>query len=350
MKQSYFLGGTSPSGFRTDFLDQIKKHDYFTYILKGGPGTGKSTLMKKIAASCDDESCETYFCSSDIHSLDAVVLTEKKIIVVDGTAPHVFDPLLPGVSQEIINLGDFWNKKKLTAHRETIRYCSDENSRYHNRAARYLKAAGTLCSSIMYTSENSLIKNKLDSFADRMASRILKGFKPDRYKTPEYKQLSAFTSFGYLTRDIPDYYRIYSLNDDYFAGSDRFIRKISQHISEYGITAIISKCNAFEETVYEHLLIPELKLAFMSSDFLNRNKYENSSDINFTRFYDHSILSKKKNRLSFDKKIISEIVDSASEEINTALTVHNELEKYFIESLEINKIEKFSENFIKKIL
>ena len=106
----------------------------------------------------------------------------------------------------------------------------------------------------------------------------------------------------------------------------------------------------FEETVYEHLLIPELKLAFMSSDFLNRNKYENSSDINFTRFYDHSILSKKKNRLSFDKKIISEIVDSASEEINTALTVHNELEKYFIESLEINKIEKFSENFIKKIL
>ena len=45
----YFLGGTSPTGFRSKFIEQIKKPGYYTYILKGGPGTGKSTLMKKVA-------------------------------------------------------------------------------------------------------------------------------------------------------------------------------------------------------------------------------------------------------------------------------------------------------------
>ena len=46
-KQIYFLGGTSPSGFQSKFLEQIKAPGFYTYILKGGPGTGKSTLMKK---------------------------------------------------------------------------------------------------------------------------------------------------------------------------------------------------------------------------------------------------------------------------------------------------------------
>lgn len=47
-KQIYFLGGTSPSGFQSKFLEQIKAPGFYTYILKGGPGTGKSTLMKKL--------------------------------------------------------------------------------------------------------------------------------------------------------------------------------------------------------------------------------------------------------------------------------------------------------------
>ena len=65
-------------------------------------GTGKSTLLKKIAKEfCEIDDVCIYYCSSDPNSLDAVILKKAKVIIVDGTAPHTFDPVYPGVSQII---------------------------------------------------------------------------------------------------------------------------------------------------------------------------------------------------------------------------------------------------------
>lgn len=346
MKRTFFLGGNSPSGFRSRFINQISKNGYYTYILKGGPGTGKSTLMKRIASASDDQNCDLYYCSSDIHSLDAVVLNDKKIIIADGTSPHTFDPFFPGVSQEIINLGQFWNKDYLSEHSQIIKYYSEQNAVHHKRATRYLKSAGALCDSILNTAENALLKTKLCSFTERLASGMLRSTEKCTPSLPEFKQLSAFTSYGYLTRDLPEDYTVYILNDDYFTGSDLFIRLLSEIISEHGLTAEISECSAFRDSVYEHLIIPELKTAFITADFLNKIKHENSQIINFRRFYDKTQLSQKKTHISFDKKLVTEIISSATEEIDTALSIHNELEKYYSESLDTIKLSKFTDELV----
>lgn len=44
----YFLGCSSPEGFHSFFGELCPAHSGgYTYIIKGGPGTGKSSLMKK---------------------------------------------------------------------------------------------------------------------------------------------------------------------------------------------------------------------------------------------------------------------------------------------------------------
>ena len=60
------------------------------YILKGGPGCGKSTLMGKIGDWAEEAGLETEYilCSGDPGSLDAVVIPALKAAVVDGTAPQ----------------------------------------------------------------------------------------------------------------------------------------------------------------------------------------------------------------------------------------------------------------------
>ena len=40
----YFLGGTSPTGFRSKFIEQIKKPGYYTYILKVVPALASQHL------------------------------------------------------------------------------------------------------------------------------------------------------------------------------------------------------------------------------------------------------------------------------------------------------------------
>ncbi len=108
------MGGNTPSGFFTPLGEFVNSKEYHTFILKGGPGTGKSTLMKKIAGKFESsEKVSVFYCSSDPDSLDAVVLHTSGVVIVDGTAPHVFDPLYPGLFQTIINLGRSWNEESL---------------------------------------------------------------------------------------------------------------------------------------------------------------------------------------------------------------------------------------------
>ncbi len=78
-KKEYFLGCVSRDGFTTHFGKKIADKKYFTYILKGGPGTGKSTLMKRIATYFSNkDDVEVYNCASDPNSVDAVVLDKGR--------------------------------------------------------------------------------------------------------------------------------------------------------------------------------------------------------------------------------------------------------------------------------
>ena len=110
-----FAGANSGGGFQS-FYETILSDSEIKriYILKGGPGTGKSSFMRDAAslAASRGLSVESYFCSSDPSSLDAVVLGGKYAIL-DGTAPHTVEASAPGAREEIINLGAFWNSDKL---------------------------------------------------------------------------------------------------------------------------------------------------------------------------------------------------------------------------------------------
>ena len=87
----YFLGANSPTGFYSLYDHLLPPEQARAiYILKGGPGCGKSTLMRKVAAGGPEAGLETEYilCSGDPDSLDAVVFPDKAAAIVDGTAPQ----------------------------------------------------------------------------------------------------------------------------------------------------------------------------------------------------------------------------------------------------------------------
>ena len=87
----YFVGANSPQGFYS-LYDQLLPPETANaiYIIKGGPGCGKSTLMRQVAAQATQagETAEYILCSGDPDSLDGVVLPrlsgESTARVVDG--------------------------------------------------------------------------------------------------------------------------------------------------------------------------------------------------------------------------------------------------------------------------
>ena len=120
MHSFHFLaGGNTAQGFYSCF-DAILPSDRQKrmYYIKGGPGVGKSTLMKRFAEAAGKKGLETeYFhCSSDPDSLDGVSLPALGVGLMDGTAPHSFDPVIPGARDTLISLGDYLDEKALLPH------------------------------------------------------------------------------------------------------------------------------------------------------------------------------------------------------------------------------------------
>lgn len=91
LKIQYFLGANTPEGFYSLYDELIDPAEASAVlILKGGPGCGKSTLMRRVSAALDPVGCEYILCSGDPDSLDAVTFPGLKAAIVDGTAPHVW--------------------------------------------------------------------------------------------------------------------------------------------------------------------------------------------------------------------------------------------------------------------
>lgn len=100
-----FPGGNTSKGFFSFYAYIIDNQEASRiFVIKGGPGVGKSTFMRKIAEAMLERGYDVEFhcCSSDNGSLDGVVIPTIKVALLDGTAPHVVDPRNPGAVDEIM--------------------------------------------------------------------------------------------------------------------------------------------------------------------------------------------------------------------------------------------------------
>ncbi|MGM9966467.1 MAG: hypothetical protein ACI383_03220, partial [Rummeliibacillus sp.] len=89
----YFADGNTAKGSYSLFDINFSELDK-VFILKGGPGNGKSIMMKNIAKVFNEQGYDIEYihCSSNADSLDGVIISSAKIAIVDGTAPHILEP------------------------------------------------------------------------------------------------------------------------------------------------------------------------------------------------------------------------------------------------------------------
>lgn len=87
-----FPGGNTSLGFYSYYKYILPQEEASKiFIIKGGPGVGKSTFMKKVAKEMEKMGYDLEYmhCSSDPNSLDGLVIPAIKVALMDGTSPHV---------------------------------------------------------------------------------------------------------------------------------------------------------------------------------------------------------------------------------------------------------------------
>lgn len=172
-----FAASNSGKGFVSFYEDVFNRPRIERrYLIKGGPGTGKSHLLQSVAAYAVERGCEVayYRCASDPDSLDGIVIDDR-IAVLDSTAPHSVEPTLVGARDEIINLGEFWDASALAARASEIASLGEKKATCYRSGYRFLAA----CDDV-YAINRSLVlpcvkHEKLEQAAARHLRRIPRG-------------------------------------------------------------------------------------------------------------------------------------------------------------------------------
>ncbi len=353
MNEAYFLGSSGKNGFFSCFSQLTPKIEgQYTYIIKGGPGTGKSSLMKKIADEMErrDIECERIFCSSDPHSLDGVIFPSLRVSICDGTSPHTLDPDYPGATGEIVNLGECWNKEILFTDKEKIIELTDKNKACHRRSRRFIESAFSIFGDGEKICLECLDESRLMRYASRISSRYFK--RPSgRIGTEKTRLLDAITPEGYLflseTAESLCSEKIV-FEDDFGIAASKLISEIRSYALANGFSVISSPCIGREKAL-RHIIIKELSLGFFTADKLCSLNISPTKTVNLKRFYSLSELSAHKSRLSFAKKAANELLTEAIFALQTAKEIHDDLEKRYIDAMDFQKTEEIAKILIERV-
>jgi len=265
---NFFVGANSGEGFQNLFPEMVDLEDtYDLMVLKGGPGVGKATFMREIGRSMEQAGTpvEYLWCSGDPDSLDGVVLPELRCAVVDGTAPHVMEPKYPAAVDRYVDLGRFYDLTAAKAEAEEVKAHTHAYQAAYVRAYRNFKAARQVELDTISAVQKTFDQERAERRAEGILYRELRRPGGQKGKTTR-RFLGSMTHKGYIWRfDSVDALcpKVYEFTDSWeLAGG--LLSRFHKAAVENGWDTIV--CMAPEEpTRIEHLLIPGIGLAFITS-------------------------------------------------------------------------------------
>jgi hypothetical protein len=328
----YFLGANSPAGFYSlydQLLDPAQASAY--YILKGGPGCGKSSLMKRVGLQAEEAGyfVEYIHCCGDPNSLDGIYIPELRAAIVDGTAPHVIEPVYPGVVEQYINLGECYDKAGLGDVREEIMSCMAGYRDCFRRVYRCLGAASEIASDMRAILTTEALEQKAAKRARGILSReFKKGSSVPGHVTQRF--LSGVTHGGVVCRfDTVDTLcsRVYELSDTYGL-AHLILSPILSGAVAAGYDVIACPSPMSPERL-EHLLIPSLGLGFVSTSATLPYDNDPYRHIRLDAMADADVLHRSRARLRFSKKVSLALVEEGVDSLVQAHAMHEKLEELY---------------------
>ncbi|MGI6499095.1 MAG: hypothetical protein ACOX0U_09965 [Oscillospiraceae bacterium] len=327
----FFLGANTPNGFYSIY-DQLMTKDFERrlIILKGGPGCGKSSFMRHVANALD-EPTEYIHCSGDPDSLDAVIFPRLHTAIADGTAPHVIEPRYPGVLDAYINLGTCYDRDVLSPLTHEICSATDRCGAQYQRAYRILSAAQHMADPIPLSALSSSAVSRMKKRVRAIAARELKK-KPDAAAPGAVikRLLGGLTYQGLVCRfDTVDALcsRVYTCIDPYGL-AHASLRFFQETALDAGYDVI--SCPApMEPEHIEHVLVPELSLAFITSTDSMPYEGKPIRKLRFDQLLESEWVKSNRTRLRFHKKMTRMLTADAVAAFAEAKQIHDELEKLY---------------------
>ena len=353
-----FPGSNSAYGFYSFYDQIIEDNATRIFVIKGGPGVGKSTFMQNIARELikKGRDAEFHCCSADSASLDGIVFPQLQIACIDGTTPHMVDPKNPGAVDEIIHMGEFWDEAGMIARREDILRLNRETARLYRRAYRYLASAKLFLDEVedYYRENRCLDVAGLDRLALQVIGEIFgeKVNESSAERRERHLFATAITPDGpvsYLETLVGQEFQRYIISGDDGTGKNELIARIKDAAVMRSFFVEVYHC-ALDPAKIDHVIIPQLETAVLNS--VTPHILEPSGEdrvIETDAFVKNPGRRLEKER-DLARELYQQTFDAAVDFIARAREVHRELESYYIPNMRFGEINRLAGSVLEKIL
>lgn len=346
-----FPGGNTSKGFYS-FYDQIIPEDAERiFVLKGGPGVGKSSFMRTIGEQFVNEGydVELHYCSSDNRSLDGLVIKKANVALLDGTAPHVVDPKNPGAVDEILNLGEYWGESGLVKDKyDIINFNKQVRMRFYS-AYRYLMAAKEMQDDMEVIIGEGVVREKLNKLKVTLRYELVDGVDTIN-KNAGIRHLfdSAITPDGlvdYIDTIIQGSYICYYLKAGIGTVSTEILSYLAKEYNMKGY-AVELYHQPLNPDRLQTLVVEGLKMAVTINPKMESRAYK---IINLDTVIEDSKYEDKTELLAKDGEVYIQMLEEGVKRIKLAKLLHDDMEKSYVGSMDFAAVTELRNKTVERI-
>jgi hypothetical protein len=346
--KKFFAAANTEKGFVSLFEEVFAPEKFrHVYILKGGPGTGKSTFMGNIGLIAQSKGYDVEYicCSSDPRSLDGVIIADLSVAILDGTSPHTTDPIYPGAIERIVDLGEAFDLHALEKKREELVALIRAKKESYRAAYRLLSAVGRI-----EKEHDDLLRNfYLEEKADAAVRRIAASFRRKGKDEERKRYISAICAEGFcrlntLSEQAKKVYAVTDKNGLGYLFMETLYRRL--RAEGYSLTVCDSPVTeARKEAVFlneEEVLFIVVKEDAEEADAADKI-------INSMRFADKGEMSKRRRRLRFMEKCEAAVLEGAVSCFADASVAHAKAERIYGTCVDFSEIDVIIGKIINEI-
>lgn len=344
------MGANSKDGFYSLYDGFCRgKCDYLT-VIKGGPGTGKSGFMRKIAQCAEAQGLDTeeILCSGDPASLDGIYIPALKRGWVDGTAPHGTDPVRFGISGDYVNLGEFFTGISDEKERAETDALYSAYKQEYGAAYSYLASAAALRRGYIPPLFTGEVHEQIERRIRNILRRCHVRGDNDTAGAPRRRErfLHAISCEGeiWLNGEIEKLCSVIYAFDNGLDGADTALKIAAEAAGEYGAESILCR-SPLNPTRLDALILPEAGVGFALSEYT----LPSARHIRLDAAIDPAALQAHRSELREGRQTEARLKLLAIEHLKRAKALHDELEEHCKAHMDFAALTEYTNKYIARI-
>ncbi|OOB77395.1 MAG: hypothetical protein BEN19_02050 [Epulopiscium sp. Nuni2H_MBin003] len=324
------------------------------YILKGGPGTGKTVFLKKLGTELVDSGQNVTYYHNTINPdfLDAVYVPNLNVMFISYNL--VINKDIPTtLFATIIDLDEFLDEHKILPHKDAIINSYNIVDRCLTHARFYLESANAIYRNYLFTTE-PCIKQDAKLKYENALFKTLSGIVSDVNKigTAQYFYGYAVTGDGLvdnLHTIIGKSKNIYLVKETLVCSSKQLMKRICDLFiyRGYDIECYVSP---FDNEKIEDIIVKDLSLAITISNLVRKPKVFPTDIYDFIHCVDDETFDIISLPVEKDFKLFNSLLDKAYLYISNANKNLENIRIYYNAAMDLSNIDQIYETTLKEIL